>query len=354
MVVVPSILRQAWVLGACLFLGGCGARTNPTLFADTARPSPNSALDAAADAPAPAPACVRGAPPASLVIAATKATVLAVDDQNVYFIRDRPGSSDAPTLESVTKTGGSSSQIAIVPSGNWQQMLVTATTLYLLEETAIYSVPKTGGAVVALESNVDDSLWGMTVDDGFLFRIGGEAIVKWPIAAGSPGTVVQIPPGIVNYGLLNLHIAEHTLYWSDTNGDLHASSEDGTGDHVVFHSLEINDFVTDGRFAYVWTETFGPAHSMVSVDLTAGSSATLIDGSRLSADGFAEDGALLSPTALVSSESGYAKTGKLGIYELALPNGTPTLLTSEQPNVIAQDASCLYWVSGDGVKTVAK
>jgi hypothetical protein len=352
--VLPRVPWRRWSLAIALLLGGCGARTELAVSFDAAVSPPNSVPDAAPDTPPPAPACVPGAAPTSLVIVESKASVLAVDEQNVYFIRDRPGSSDAPTLESVPKTGGSSTQLAIVPTGTWQQMLATATTIYLLQETAIYWVPKTGGTVTTLESNVDDMFWDMAEDDGFLFALGEAALVKWPTAGGPRQTVVQVPPTTVNYGLLNLHIAQHTLYWSDTNGDLHASAEDGTGDQVVFHTTQINDFVTDGSTAYVWIETFGPAHSMVSVPLTGAPSSTLLDGSRLSADGFAEDGALLSPTQLYWSESGFAKAGMLGLYELALPDGTPTLLTPEQPYVIEQDASCLYWMSGDAVRIVAK
>jgi hypothetical protein len=355
-------IRHAFAIACALVvLTGCGSRTGfmPGSLEIDAGPADAGSVTVDEDAGPPAPPpCVPGAAPSAIATISPFASVLAVDDQSVYFIAN---GEDAGVFSSIPKGGGPVRSLAAAPPPNVDQLAVDGTTLYALDYSeGLYSVPKLGGPATQLTPGAPIGTAGMGLDDDSVYYSDVTDVWRVPKQGGARVLVLG-GPGVTTQDqlMLNLRLVGDNLYWSQPDGGLYMSAKDGSNSHLIATvdpagGGEADEFVTDGTTEYAWIDVF-TTPEIISLPVNAGTPVATLgayEGNR----GFFEDDALITPTTVYFT--GWPANGNgtadQGIYALARSTGTITEVSAGQIVVVEQDDTCLYWIDGDQLFTVAK
>jgi hypothetical protein len=310
---------------------GCGARTS--------LPIEESAIasgDGGLVSPKP-PACTPGPPEVVLGLSDTaNASVIAVDDDNVYFVAARGATN---LLTAVPKRGGAATVIAQVDEID--AMAVDGDALYALSSTTgITRIDKSTGAKTAMVQSYATSL---ALDDASIYFTTFASVMRVSKTGGTPTVVI---PGAQGKLVRDLSIVDGSLYWLSDASDVYGAAKDGTGARVLVHAGQIDDCMVAGTLAYGWERDLSGA-SLLSSPIVGGAQSVLVDGVETAAPVYAGGGVGGTDVIYWTGLAGHVNEpgAEQGLLKTVAATGITTAAWSGAPGfALVGDDACVYWI----------
>ena len=232
-------------------------------------------------------------------------STMAIDAANLYWLAD-DAIAGGDTIKRTSLDGGSSTTLvsgvdafrpfAVGPSGlywiRWDIRADSSNSIEYLEHTSL-----DGASSTDLLGPSDAGLWGLAVDAANVYFTMGKAVVKLPLAGGSPTTLATTETPLCRMVVDATHV-----YWSN-----YRTTDFSSGAAI------------DG--------------SVMKVPL-GGGTATVIAGGQDPTGGLAVD-----------AQSVYWTT-RTAVMRAGLDGSGATTLASGTPSSVAVDASSIYWTVG--------
>jgi hypothetical protein len=304
-------------------------------------------------------------------------TGLALDDTNVYVVDPSPS-----TVTRVPKGGGEATAISLGAGSVPGAIAVDAKRIYwenpscdakygCFPSGSLMSAPLSGvpdgGAPTTLAS-AQPALWGIAMDSTGIYWMNGEAttaaVVKVPLAGGAVTTLASAPVGSYADSVVGALAVDATfVYWVARDAVMRVPIEGGKPTTLAPSGAGVHAAIALSATDVYWTtavfQGLAPddvTGAVMSVSKNGGTAATVASGQRVPWSVAVDATSVYWTTDWQCTlEHDGAVACPLTVMKAPLCGGAPTTLSPDQGGqVLAVDATSVYWLSGGASDALMK